>query len=110
MNETPNLDYITNISKGDILFVKKILGIVARELPTEIASYKLHLKEKEYQKSADGVHKLKHKIRIFGLEKSYLLAADHEQNLREENLSLEADFEQILETILLFTNQKNQEI
>ncbi len=110
MAEIPNLNYIDGLSKGDEIFIKKILSIVARELPIEIETYQQHLKQNDYLRTADDVHKLKHKIRILGLEKSYLIAEEYELNLKKENLDLKSDFEEILETMLFFIEKKNKEI
>lgn len=110
MSEIPNVNYIDGLSKGDELFVKKILGIVVRELPVEIETYQKYLEEGNYSKTADAVHKLKHKVRILGMEEGYLLAEKYEQNLKSEDLGLKSDFEEILETMLFFVRKKNQEI
>ena len=45
------------------------------------------------------MHKLKHKISILGLEKSYYLAADFEDELKKGQTSLATDFEKVLQTI-----------
>jgi hypothetical protein len=44
---------------------------------------------------AQSVHKLKHKISILGLEKSYL-AEEYESNLKNNSTNLHSDFESIL--------------
>ncbi|WP_339710361.1 Hpt domain-containing protein [uncultured Kriegella sp.] len=110
MVEIPNLNYVDGLSKGDRSFTKKIISIVARELPVEIKTYQLELEKKDYSKTADTVHKLKHKIRILGLEKSYGIAEEYELNLRKGNLDLKSVFEETLETMLFFVRKKNQEL
>ena len=42
------------------------------------------------------MHKLKHKISILGLEKSYYIAEEFEENLKENSSHLQSDFESIL--------------
>ena len=59
----------------------------------------LKFKNKKYKLAADNVHKLKHKISILGLEKSYEIAIAFENNLIEGDTSLYKEFETILNTI-----------
>ena len=97
--EQPNMSYIQSMSGGDKAFEHKIINIIKRELPEEIATFQYNLKSEEYQKAADNVHKLKHKILILGLEKSYHTAVAFEDNLREGNANLHNEFEAILMTL-----------
>jgi hypothetical protein len=43
-----------------------------------------------------AVHKLKHKISILGLEKSYYIAEEYENNLNDSLIILQIEFEAIL--------------
>lgn len=104
MKETPNLSYIKSLSGGDLDFEKKILSVIKKELPLEKKDYYKNLKDKKYKEAAENVHKFKHKISIFGLEKSYYIAVDHENSLKEGNTSLKDDFDAILDTITEFLN------
>lgn len=97
--EKPSLTYIKSLSGGELEFEEKLIKIIKLEFPEEKSIYYEHLKEKSYVKAADDVHKLKHKISILGLEKSYNIAADYENDLRENSLKLMDDFEKILEII-----------
>ncbi len=97
--EKPNLSYIKSLSGGELEFEEKLIKIIKSEFPNEKSIYYEHLKEKNYTKAADDVHKLKHKISILGLGKSYNIAADYENDLRENSLKLKDDFENILQII-----------
>ena len=102
MEETPNLSYIDELAKGDTLFAKDLIKVIKKELSTEIATYQQHLQKGEFQKTAEAVHKLSHKIGILGLEKGYKIAKEYEMDLLEENLGLQSDFKRILDSMLLF--------
>lgn len=102
MNEKPNLNYLKEISGGDLEFEEKLLIIVKKELPEEINSYKNFLNENNFKQAAELVHKIKHKISILGLEKSYQVAIDYEENLKQDNLNLKVEFEEILNSMICF--------
>lgn len=102
MNEKPNLGYLKEISGGDVEFEEKLLKIVKKELPEEINTYKNFLNENNFKQAAELVHKIKHKISILGLEKSYKVAIDYEENLKLDNLSLKLEFEEILNSMISF--------
>jgi len=67
--ETPNLNYIEALSGGDITFKAKLIEVIKNEFPKESEAYFSNITQKNHQKAADDVHKLKHKISILGLEK-----------------------------------------
>ncbi|NLP59185.1 Hpt domain-containing protein [Lutibacter sp. B1] len=97
--EKPNLTYIHNLSGGDKEFKKKIISIIKEEYPEEINEYYTNFNLKNYSIAATNVHKLKHKISILGLEESYEIAAEYENNLKEGNSILSDKFEIILQNI-----------
>ncbi len=94
--EQPNLSYIHSMSGGDQAFERKLIDIIKREFPTEKKIYFDHITSDDYIRSAAHVHKLKHKISILGLDKSYEIAVAFEHNLREGNTTLQVEFESIL--------------
>ena len=102
--ESPNLNYIKNLSGGDLDFEGKIIEIVKKELPEEINFYERLVSEENFKETAEIVHKLKHKISILGLEKSYKIAVDFEKNLLDENKVLKEEFEKILTSMTNFIN------
>jgi len=94
--ELPNLTYINELSGNDDSFKEKIIAIIKNELPEEIKNYQNAIKNNDYVVTAGIVHKLKHKISIFGLEKSYYIAKEFEDNLKSESTDLQPEFEEIL--------------
>jgi HPt (histidine-containing phosphotransfer) domain-containing protein len=94
--EKPNLDYINALSGGDNAFKARLIKVIKDEFPNETAQYFQHLKIENYTKAAADVHKLKHKISILGLEKSYELAFEHEEALLNKDVSLASQFKEIL--------------
>jgi HPt (histidine-containing phosphotransfer) domain-containing protein len=105
MKELPNLNYIHQLSGGDEAFEKKLIDIVKLEFPQEKEVYYANYASKNFKQAADNVHKLKHKISILGLEKSYEIAVTFEKNLLEGNTNLNKQFESILNTITNYLQQ-----
>ncbi len=81
--EQPNLNYIKQLSDGDQLFETKLISILKKELPQEFQEFQENFEEKNFIKTAENVHKLKHKISILGLTKGYEEAAQFEQDLKD---------------------------
>lgn len=74
MTETPNLTYISQLSKGNKLFEKSLMDIIRRELPQEIDAYRLHLSNSDYNETAGCVHKINHKFKILSLREGFKTA------------------------------------
>ena len=100
--EQPNLNYINELSGDNLDFKSKMIAILKRELPEEIEMYKNHIQNDVNSLAADMVHKLKHKISILGLEKSYYLAEEFENGLKNNSLQLQPQFENILASMIEF--------
>lgn len=94
--EEANLNYINELSGDNVEFKKKIITIVKQELPEEIKVYEFYKTGGNFLQMAQSVHKLKHKISILGLEKSYYIAEKYEQNLKNNSTETQSDFEIIL--------------
>ena len=103
--EQPNQSYINSLSGGDKAFKQKLFDIIKKEFPHEKEAYYNNLNAKNYKATAENVHKLKHKISILGLEKSYEIAVDFEKNLIDGHINLQEEFESILNTITNYLNQ-----
>jgi len=103
--EQPNIVYIDQLSGDNLEFRTKMIGILKKELPEEIAVYRKDLKAGNLLLAAQSVHKLKHKISILGLEKSYYIAEEFEDNLKSNSLELDSDFETILKVMQEFVNR-----
>jgi HPt (histidine-containing phosphotransfer) domain-containing protein len=97
--EKPNLSYINSMSGEDKIFKQKLIDIIRVEFQQEKKIYLNNITYKNYKLTADIVHKLKHKISILGLEKSYEIAVAFENNLLEDNTTLQNEFESILTII-----------
>ena len=97
--EQPNLSYIHNMSGGDKAFEQKLIDSIKLEFPQEKDVYYANLSSNNFKQAAENVHKLKHKISILGLEKSYEIAVAFENNLLEGNTNLNEQFESILNII-----------
>jgi len=97
--EKPNQSYINSLSGNDDDFKQKLINIIKKEYPEEKQEYYNNYNAKKFKLAASNVHKLKHKISILGLEKSYEVAVAYEENLLEGNSDLNEDFEAILTNI-----------
>lgn len=100
--EQPNLSYINNLSGGDKVFEDKLITIIKAEYPLEKDIYFKNIESNNFKETAENVHKLKHKISILGLEKSYEVANNFEENLKENSLAGKEEFENILNMITDF--------
>ena len=100
--EKPNLSYIKELAGGDTSFEKKLLTIMIDEFPSEKEKYYDSLETENQELIIEIVHKLKHKISILGLKKSYDAAVEYENNLRAGNSDLEKEFKETLSVMSQF--------
>jgi len=103
--EQPNLSYINSMSGGDKAFEQKLIDIIKTEFPEEKEVYFTNVEANNYKLTAENVHKLKHKISILGLEKSYETAVAFENNLLEGSTELQDEFESILTIMTNYLQQ-----
>ena len=54
------------------------------------------MEKKDFKIIEENVHRIKHKISILGLEKSYKIANEFEHNLRESSFFKKEEFEKSL--------------
>ncbi|AZJ31492.1 MULTISPECIES: Hpt domain-containing protein [Tenacibaculum] len=94
--ETPNLNYVNELARGDESIKNTLIDIIKTEFPEEKNDYYESLEERDCKKLEDNVHRIKHKISILGLEKSYELANEFEHNLRDNKIDKVDEFEKIL--------------
>lgn len=106
MSEIANEKVLDQISDGDKAFKNQLIEIIKSEFPNEKKEYIENLNQKDYEKSADLVHKIKHKISILGLKEGYEIAVKHENLLRENNLKLCEVFLETLHKIDVFLLKK----
>lgn len=100
--ESPNLNYIKELSGGDLAFEESILSVLKKEFPDEYALFKKNFEAKDYKESANNVHKIKHKISILGMTKSLKLASTFENDLRKGETKLNSEFSKILDKIHVY--------
>ncbi len=105
--EQPNMSYIHSMCRGDKVFEKKIIGIIKSEFPEEKQAYVDQMASGKLTLAAESVHKLKHKISILGLEKSYEVAVDFEMELLEGSTALQDKFEAILSKMTQYIERLN---
>ncbi|MBN7816327.1 hypothetical protein [Algoriphagus pacificus] len=106
--ENPSLNYLQNLANGNDQFKSKIIQLLIDELPQEFERYNQAMDSKNYFWASEIVHKIKHKIAFFQMEKSYRITEDHENSLREGKLKYQVEFIEIITKILNFLpNCKN---
>ena len=102
MKEQPNLDYFNQIACGEEAILNSLISILKSEFPQQLESYNQSILEVNFIESAEALHKLKHKVRLLGLEKGYNIANEFENNLREQNMQNKKEFEYVLKNITNF--------
>ncbi|MDT0558977.1 Hpt domain-containing protein [Ichthyenterobacterium sp. W332] len=100
--EQPNLSYIESMSAGDKAFEQKLIDIIQKEFPEEKQVYFDNISAENFKEAAENVHKLKHKISILGLVKSYEVAVGYEHNLIDGSALGKEEFESILQNMTDF--------
>ncbi|GLB48063.1 Hpt domain-containing protein [Neptunitalea lumnitzerae] len=103
--ELPNFSYIHSLSGGDKDFEQQLLKILKAEFPEEKEIYFKAVAEKNFSDAAEIVHKIKHKISILGLEKSYTLADTYENNLKMGETALQKEFQEVLQVMTDFLKE-----
>lgn len=96
--EEPSLAYIKELSGGNEVFQARLIAVVKAELPEEIAEYEINMTDHAFDKAAQNVHKIKHKLGILSLKDSYELAIEHENQLKSGNDKHKDQFEKILQS------------
>lgn len=102
ISEQPNLNYIDQLAREDEAVKQLLVDVLKNEFPEEQNEYYESFAQKDFKKLAANVHRMKPKISILGLEKSYKLANDYEHNLKNNNLEGFEDFEELLQLISSF--------
>lgn len=95
----PNLDFIKELSNGDLAFEQKFINILKQEFPLELEEYQSHIDSAQFDEAAMNVHKLKHKLSILGLMQDYELAIKHEEALLNGDAQWKNDFLRTLEKV-----------
>ena len=103
--EQPNFSEIDKIANGDKAIEQKIIDVILKEFPVEKEMYFEYLDQKNNERIAAYVHKLKHKISILGLIKGYEVATTYEENLKIDCYDYQEDFEQVLAVITTYLSK-----
>ncbi len=103
--EQPNLIYINQIAKGNEDFKKEFIIALKEELAKEIENYYHFLENKNLQKTKVYVHRVKHKMSILGLVKSYKITNDFENDIRVGDFKNQEFFEKTLPVLTDFLNK-----
>jgi HPt (histidine-containing phosphotransfer) domain-containing protein len=64
-----DLSYLTELSKGNKLFVNEMIGLFLSENPEELKSLELGIAEKNFHNIKMAAHKLRSSIPFVGLDK-----------------------------------------
>ena len=102
--EQPNIEYIIKLSGNEEIVKQKLINVLKYELPLEIEAYYVSIRLNKMKQTAFCVHKLKHKIGILGLEQSYYIGEEYENQLIKNEKKLQIEFEKILSLIQNFVN------
>jgi hypothetical protein len=102
--EKPNIEYINKLSRNEDAVKQKFIGILKFELPVEIDAYYVSLHLNRWTQTMKCIHKLKNKIAILGLEKSYHLADEYEKSDQSSRKKLQIAFEKTLTLMQQFVN------
>ena len=104
MKEAPNLDYIKLLAAGDRAFEIELYSVIKKEFPGEVIAYKSNLRNGNFLKASENVHKLKNKMGILNMEEAYDFALIYERSLKDGNLSEKNKFHGILDRIENYIN------
>jgi HPt (histidine-containing phosphotransfer) domain-containing protein len=105
IRERPNLNYIDELAGGDQEFQQELIQIIKSEFPLEAREYHICLDKGQLEDAAALVHKIKHKINIFGLSNGYDLAKNHERQLRAGSTESSEKFAELLEHLDKYLEQ-----
>ena len=99
---TPNTEYIDKLANEDQAFRNKLIGLIRQEWPQEVAEYQEQVAAQNWEKAGAAVHKIKHKISIFGLEEGYRIARQLEYQYKDGIDAPREHFDQVVEKITLY--------
>jgi DNA-binding NarL/FixJ family response regulator len=82
-NQVFNLTYLHELSDGDQEFEQEMIGIYLEEVPEALKALKAHFAQASWVELANGIHKMRSKIRILGLEAAMGLSVEIENALKQ---------------------------
>jgi len=101
----PNSEYIDKLSGSDGEFRARLIELLKQEWPLEVDEYRIQVKEQNWEKAGAAVHKLKHKISIFGLEDGYQVARELEYQYKENQDTPREAFDLVVEVITQYLDK-----
>lgn len=101
---TPNTQYIDQLAAGDPEFRAKLIGLIKTEWPEEVSEYQQQVADQNWEKAGAAVHKIKHKISIFGIEEGYQIARELEYQYKEGHEASRESFDRVVELITQYLN------
>lgn len=102
MSDIPNLSYIDKLASGDKEFHDSFLKSFASEMDLDSKAYIQNLQESNFQIAADMVHKIRNKLGILSMQKSFDMTYTYEEELRLENVELHDAFMDALNQVQKF--------
>lgn len=106
LEEIPNLDYVVElVGTEDFEFQSKFVAIMKTEFTWDLGKYLYHIKINEPRTAAEIVHKLKYKLSVLGMEKSFVFAEFHKEKLERGDTSFDADFKILLKKVSNFLDK-----
>lgn len=103
--ESPNISYLDAIAGDDQAFRDRFIQILKTEFPQELKEYHTNIEDKDYEATANIVHKIKHKLNICGVEDGYNFAVRYEEELRNKIDSSHFEFIEFLQVVDNFIKQ-----
>ncbi|MBU2947723.1 Hpt domain-containing protein [Zobellia uliginosa] len=101
--ERPSLNYVENlVGARDSEFEQKFVILLKSEFAWDLGKYLYHIKLNEPRAAAEIVHKLKYKISILGMEKTFAFAEEHKERLHAGDAAFDEDFKKVLKKINVF--------
>jgi len=67
-DKVTNLDYLTELAKGDLNFIKEMIGIFLEENPNEIKTLEVAILEQDYTMIKSISHHMKSTIPFVGID------------------------------------------
>lgn len=105
--EAPNLNFFQKLSNGDHQFMMRLTNTLKMEFTNDKNLYLDALDQKDFKKMKFIVHRIKHKVGLLGLTKSYNVVVEYENDLIDEDLKLKDKFLLILNTMTKYLEKLN---
>lgn len=106
-----NLDYLHDISSGDMQFVKDLIQIFLKQIPEIIQKLRTMYHNNEFEALAKEAHTAKSSVLIFGMEKTGILLKQLQLMAEaRETALIPSTIQTVEEDLLQISGQLNQYI